>query len=233
MSILCYRLIVRFRETLTSSKKTLAPLGTKLPVHIKPEVRESWAPHATLAYYIGPALRHYRCYRVWITETNAEWILDTIVWFPHYTNLLIHTNQTTLLSALLELVEIFKNSIPVDAISPSPDGDDIANADDVIAENHLTPNLPIDDTLENIAPSPSSEIQITNDLSRVNIPSTNPASLPKVASPSTPCIHSHSLPRVVSPPTYADKAINPHIRRRKQRKNRVLVSHSLFKQLKQ
>ena len=237
MSILYYRLIVRFEK--------LAPLGTKLLVHIKPEVREGWAPCATPTYYIGPALRHYRCYRVWITETNAERMSDTIAWFPHYTTLPIHTNQTTLLSAaydltqallqpslssyspplsnnhfksLLELAELFKNSIPVDAIAPSPDGDDITDADDVVVENHLTPNPPIADTLENIVPSPSPDIQINNDFPRVNIQSTNPASLPRVASPSTPCNNSHSLPRVASPPTYADKTINPNIRRRKVKK---------------
>ena len=36
-----------------------------------------------------------------------------------------------------------------------------------------------------------------------------------MASPSTQCTNSHSLPRVASPPTYADKTINPNIRRRK------------------
>ena len=120
-------------------------------------MRESWALRAAPAYYIGPDLRHYRCYRVRITETNIKWISDTIAWFPHYTNLTIYTNQTTLSSAaheltqsflqirisssfsplsnshfksLLELREILKHSIPVDVIAPSPD--DIANADDEI-----------------------------------------------------------------------------------------------------
>ena len=54
------------------NKTPMAPLGTKLLVHIKPEIRESWAPRATNGWYIGPALRHYHCYRVWILETNAE-----------------------------------------------------------------------------------------------------------------------------------------------------------------
>ena len=54
------------------NKTPMAPLGTKLLVHIKPEIRESWAPRATNSWYIGPALRHYHCYRVWILETNAE-----------------------------------------------------------------------------------------------------------------------------------------------------------------
>ena len=54
------------------NKTPMAPLGTKLLVHIKPEIRESWAPRATNGWYIGSALRHYHCYRVWILETNAE-----------------------------------------------------------------------------------------------------------------------------------------------------------------
>ena len=86
-----------------STKKPLTLLGIKLVVHIKPEVRESWTPRATPAYYIGLALRHYRCYRIWITETNAERISDTIAWFLYYTNLEIHTNHTTLLSTAHEL----------------------------------------------------------------------------------------------------------------------------------
>ena len=51
-------------------------------VHEKPSVRETWAPHAMEGWYLGPAVRHYRCYRVWVNETSAERIADTLVWFP-------------------------------------------------------------------------------------------------------------------------------------------------------
>ena len=61
----------------------IAPLGTKLLIHEKPETRESWAPHAIDGWYIRPTMQHYRCCRVWATSTNAERIADTIVVYPH------------------------------------------------------------------------------------------------------------------------------------------------------
>ena len=56
----------------------LAPAGTKLFIHENPSVRESWAPYAVKIWYLGPVLIHYRCYRVWTTETNSESIIDTV-----------------------------------------------------------------------------------------------------------------------------------------------------------
>ena len=68
-------------------------------------MRESWTPRATNTWYIDPVLRHYRCYRVWMIETNAERISDTIAWFPHYTNMPVHTNQPTILSTTYEITQ--------------------------------------------------------------------------------------------------------------------------------
>ena len=42
------------------------PPGTKVLVHKKPEVRETWAPHTVDVCYIGPAKHHYICFRVWV-----------------------------------------------------------------------------------------------------------------------------------------------------------------------
>ena len=58
----------------------LAPPGSRVLVPEKPSVRGTWALHAVEGWYLGPALRHYRCYRVWVNETSAERIADT--WFP-------------------------------------------------------------------------------------------------------------------------------------------------------
>jgi hypothetical protein len=62
----------------------LAPPGTKVLIHEKPEVRGTWAPHAVDGWYLGPALNHYRCYRVWIHETTSERVVDTLSWLPSY-----------------------------------------------------------------------------------------------------------------------------------------------------
>eukprot|EP00957_Ditylum_brightwellii_P080424 6117107-Ditylum_brightwellii.AAC.1 len=40
----------------------MAPLGTKVSVHIKPNCWATWGFHALPAWYIGPAMQHYRCY---------------------------------------------------------------------------------------------------------------------------------------------------------------------------
>ena len=52
-------------------KTPMAPAGTAVLIHEKPDDRKSWAPHGVKGYYIGPALHHYRCYRVWAIDTEA------------------------------------------------------------------------------------------------------------------------------------------------------------------
>lgn len=48
--------------------------------------RASWAPHGTGGFYMGPALQHYRCYRIYIPQSTSERITDSVAWFPtpHY-----------------------------------------------------------------------------------------------------------------------------------------------------
>ena len=59
----------------------IAPAGSKVVVHDKPAIRASWAPHGTHGYYLGPAPSHYRCYRVWTTNSRSIRISDTLAWF--------------------------------------------------------------------------------------------------------------------------------------------------------
>ena len=60
----------------------LAPPGTHVIVHEKPTQRRTWALHSINGWYIGPAMDHYQCYRVWISSTHAKRIADTIQFFP-------------------------------------------------------------------------------------------------------------------------------------------------------
>ena len=53
------------------NRATLAPPGTKVMVHEKLDARGIWSPHPVLVWYTGPAMHHYRCYRVWAWETAA------------------------------------------------------------------------------------------------------------------------------------------------------------------
>ena len=65
------------------ARHPIAPAGTRILIHDKPSVRSSWAPHRVPGYYLGPALQHYRSYRVWSSTTKATRISDTLAWFPH------------------------------------------------------------------------------------------------------------------------------------------------------
>ena len=38
-----------------------------------------WSAHAVNAWYLGPALHHYWCYHIYISETRGERIADTVV----------------------------------------------------------------------------------------------------------------------------------------------------------
>jgi len=54
------------------SKHPMAPVGMKVVVHEKPMQRGTWDPHGVEGYYLGPAMEHYRCFRTWISHTNAQ-----------------------------------------------------------------------------------------------------------------------------------------------------------------
>jgi hypothetical protein len=59
----------------------MAPPGTRVIAHDQPDQRSSWDPHGLDGYYLGPALDHYRCYQVHITETKGTQIVDTVKFF--------------------------------------------------------------------------------------------------------------------------------------------------------
>jgi hypothetical protein len=53
------------------NRTPLAPPGTLIIAHEKPDQRASWDPHGLDGYYLGPALDQYRCYQVHITKTKG------------------------------------------------------------------------------------------------------------------------------------------------------------------
>ena len=52
-------------------KTPLAPPGCKVVVHKSPEKRASFAYHGTVGFYVGPAMDHYRCYQIYVPESNG------------------------------------------------------------------------------------------------------------------------------------------------------------------
>jgi hypothetical protein len=68
--------------TYSYDRNPIAPLGMKVLCHMKPSERASWAPHGLTGFYTGPAMEHYRCYRIWIPSTKAIRITDSVAWDP-------------------------------------------------------------------------------------------------------------------------------------------------------
>lgn len=93
----------------------IAPPGTKVLVHEKPDQRASFAPHGITGWYVGPAPEHYRCYKVYIPSTNKTRITDTVQFFPHATPFPA-TNATTYLqqtaSDMLHILQQTNGNIP-------------------------------------------------------------------------------------------------------------------------
>ena len=61
----------------------IAPPGMKILVHERSANCGSYDAHATTGWYLGPSLKHYRCHKVWIPQTNSTHIVDQVTWLPH------------------------------------------------------------------------------------------------------------------------------------------------------
>ena len=95
--------------TFDFTRTLLAPPGTCVIVHEKPTQRRTWAPHGVDAWYIGPAMDHHQCYRVWIPSTHAEHIVDTIQFFPTILRTPNLSHHDATLQAARELTHALQN----------------------------------------------------------------------------------------------------------------------------
>ena len=95
--------------TFDFNRTPLAPPGTRVIVHEKPTQRRTWAPHGIDGWYVGPALDHYQCYRVWIPSTHAERIVDTIQFFPTLLRTPTLSHRDATLKAARELTHALQN----------------------------------------------------------------------------------------------------------------------------
>jgi hypothetical protein len=85
------------------NRTPIAPPGIRVLAHEKPNNRTTWSPHALDGWYVGPALQSYRCYNIWIWDTRAERICDTVVWFPTKITMPLASTTDLILAALQDL----------------------------------------------------------------------------------------------------------------------------------
>ena len=138
-------------------KTPFAPPGIKVLVHVRPQNRSSWAPHAVQGWYIGPSLDHYRCHRVWIPSTKSERISQTLSWFPHHVMMPVPTNNDMVLAAAKDLTEALLNKTKKHS--------------NIIQEPHVKQLKQLGEIFTNHAVPPTSS---TDPLPRVSLPQTKP-----------------------------------------------------------
>jgi hypothetical protein len=90
----------------------LAPPGTRAVAHVKPKAHKTWAPHGEDAWYVGPAIDHYRFYRMWMTGTNKTRIVDTLELFPQHVKMPHLSTSELAIQAARELTFALHNPAP-------------------------------------------------------------------------------------------------------------------------
>eukprot|EP00957_Ditylum_brightwellii_P013468 1016532-Ditylum_brightwellii.AAC.1 len=90
----------------------LALLGTKIIIHEKPTVQNTWEPHSIDGWYIGPAPHCYWCYQVYVPKAHVERIADTVNFFPMTAKMPKTLLADATAIAALDLIEAIKNLHP-------------------------------------------------------------------------------------------------------------------------
>jgi hypothetical protein len=66
-------------------------------------MRHTWAPHGVEAWYVGPAMDHYRMYKVWVVATRQIRVVNQLHWFPQKIAMPIATNLDMIRATLEDL----------------------------------------------------------------------------------------------------------------------------------
>ena len=103
------------------NRTPIAPPGIRVLAHAKPATRTTWSPHALDGWYTGPALDSYRCYKIWIWETRAERICDTVSWFPTKVTMPSASSVDMILNGIRDITNALQNPTPGSPLAPLTD----------------------------------------------------------------------------------------------------------------
>ena len=68
--------------TFNYQRTPLAPLGTKVIIHERPDQRLTWDKHGLPGFLVNRAKDHFRSYQVSVTKTGATRVSDAIELLP-------------------------------------------------------------------------------------------------------------------------------------------------------
>ena len=100
-------------------KKTpLASTAIKVIVYENTNKRRTWGHHGVQGWYIGLAVKHYRCYKVNIFNTRAEHITDVLELFPENTTMPGISSANSAIYGVTDLISALRNLAPAALCSP-------------------------------------------------------------------------------------------------------------------
>ena len=54
----------------------------KVVAHIKLSQRRTWELNSEAGWYVGPSMKHYRCFQCYFPRTRADRAYNTVTFFP-------------------------------------------------------------------------------------------------------------------------------------------------------
>ena len=155
----------------------IAPPGFHVVIH-EPK-HKTWAPKGLDAWYIGPELQSYRCYRTWVWETRSIRKAETLAWFPSHLKMPIASSTDIAIAAVQDLTKALNNpnhGSPLDPLSDS----EVATLED-LTQILIQRSSPAADPSKPPPPPPADPAPVL----RVEEPPANQATKPTEAEPTT------------------------------------------------
>ena len=142
------------------SATPMAPPGTKVVAHVKPDDRRTWELNGEVGYYVGPAMKHYRCVKCYFPQTRTTRICDTVTFIPH-TIPIPEVNLTDFLrQAASDIVTILTHP-PSSTVPSLQAGDPVRNALVTLATQlQRIQNIPQPTSSRNSSPTTITQIPV-------------------------------------------------------------------------
>ena len=103
------------------NRTPMAPPGIRVLAHVKPAQRTTWSPHAEDGWYIGPAMDSYRCYNIWIWDSRATRICDTVSWFPTKITMPLASSTDLIMAGIKDIHHALLHPSPGSPLAPLTD----------------------------------------------------------------------------------------------------------------
>lgn len=200
----------------------IAPPGTKVIIHKKPESRASWDLNGQEGWYIGRSPQHYRCVKCYIPTSHAEVNSDTVVFVPEKINFPAVTTEDFLRQAAQDIISLLTH--PPSTIIPSLHaGDTTRNALLDLATILQTP-LPAQQQLEEATKSTTAAAANLNHHRVIKHQTKNPTTLQEALAKLTRVFQS----KITQPPKTYHNQHQQHSY--KHRATQALVANVVFNQ---